>query len=351
MPELRLDKERLCPEFPFPHRRVIGVGLVMRPHAIEVVFVDAPLDASALRARGALGFDWAGITRSTICLLDDLAFRVLGGFAPQSLPIRPAVGVGLRVIGEARGTEVLGALVPIRQRRIHRDPGILDGDDVLDRPVGRVRGNLMRPEVPAEAGLPEEIEHHLVLHRLAWRDQHLEDDAGSTTIGQVVVVIAQLQGSSRPGAHRGCIRIGGTHLEVGDMAIASVLDIPLLLPALCDPVVATGILLRKIRRRIDREATWLDLLGRLFPVPLGVGVLSCTRLGGIVSFLFLEEGAEVFIDCEARLHRVEGGNGLHFGGVDIELLAPDQPCLHALLDNRVEEPEKRPRARPVPGCA
>jgi hypothetical protein len=50
MPELRLGKERRGPEFPFSHGVLVVLGLVMRPHAIEIVFVDAPVDPPALLA-------------------------------------------------------------------------------------------------------------------------------------------------------------------------------------------------------------------------------------------------------------------------------------------------------------
>jgi hypothetical protein len=43
------------------------------------------------------------------------------------------------------------------------------------------------------------------------------------------------------------------------------------------------------------------------------------------------------LDGETRLERIEIGVGRDLGRVDVELLAPDQTCLHALRDDRLEE--------------
>jgi hypothetical protein len=43
------------------------------------------------------------------------------------------------------------------------------------------------------------------------------------------------------------------------------------------------------------------------------------------------------LDTEAGPQRVHGGVGLNFGGVKVQLIAPDQPCRSALLDDGLEE--------------
>lgn len=59
------------------------------------------------------------------------------------------------------------------------------------------------------------------------------------------------------------------------------------------------------------------------------------------------------LDREARRDRVEGGVGLDLGGVEVQLLAPDQPGLAALLDDRLEEAaeDRQAVALPDPGQA
>jgi hypothetical protein len=45
---------------------------------------------------------------------------------------------------------------------------------------------------------------------------------------------------------------------------------------------------------------------------------------------------------------VQGGVGVDLGGVEVQLLAPDQPGLAALLDDRLEETAKRGQPVPLP---
>jgi hypothetical protein len=49
-------------------------------------------------------------------------------------------------------------------------------------------------------------------------------------------------------------------------------------------------------------------------------------------------------DSKPRGERIERSVGLHPGGVDVELAAPDQPGLLALLDNRLDELTKHLQA-------
>jgi hypothetical protein len=56
----------------------------------------------------------------------------------------------------------------------------------------------------------------------------------------------------------------------------------------------------------------------------------------------------VRFDREARRDRVQGGVGLDLGGVEVQLLAPDQPGLLALLDDRLEEATEGSQAVALP---
>ena len=82
-------------------------------------------------------------------------------------------------------------MVEVGQGHVGADAGVLDGDDVLGRAVGGVAGHLVRPQLPAEADPPQQIEHRLVLHDVGRRDQRGEDDAALAAVDDVVVVVAQ----------------------------------------------------------------------------------------------------------------------------------------------------------------
>ena len=49
----------------------------------------------------------------------------------------------------------------------------------------------------------------------------------------------------------------------------------------------------------------------------------------------------MLLDGKARLDRIQGGIDVHFRSIHIELLAPDQTRLLALIDNGLEEATKQ----------
>jgi hypothetical protein len=104
---------------------------------------------------------------------------------------------------------------------------------------------------------------------------------------------------------------------------------------------------RQIRWRIDRELSWLGHFPRPFVVALLV-VRMLTRT--ILTFITrsLKEIPKVLIDSEARLHGVEGGVGLDLGGVNVQLRAPHQAGVDALLQRWHRR--SGGRVRTAPGC-
>ena len=94
------------------------------------------------------------------------------------------------------------------------------------------------PQSPAEMHVPEQIEHGLIVHHLARRDQYGQDDGAFASIHDVVCVLAQLDSSTLE-AHRCRIRIGGTYPKVSSSPIEA-MDFSLLPTSLCNPVVASS---------------------------------------------------------------------------------------------------------------
>ena len=70
------------------------------------------------------------------------------------------------VVDEVVLPESPGSLPNLRQGEVGADPLVLDGGDVLDGAVLGVPGHLMRPQLPAEARAPQEIDGRLVLLHL-----------------------------------------------------------------------------------------------------------------------------------------------------------------------------------------
>jgi hypothetical protein len=61
-------------------------------------------------------------------------------------------------------------------------PASQNGFDILKRAILRVTGDVSGSQLPAEAHVPEEIKHGLVLHYLRRRHQSRKDDALLTPI-------------------------------------------------------------------------------------------------------------------------------------------------------------------------
>jgi hypothetical protein len=79
-----------------------------------------------------------------------------------------------------------------------------------------------------------------------------------------------------------------------------------------------------------------------------MGWLSLSMGGSLVGVLIGEQLTEVRLDREAWCDRLERGVGFDLGGVEVQLLAPDQAGLVALLDGRLDEAAKDGQAVALP---
>ena len=205
-------------------------------------------------------------------------------------------------------------MVEVGQGNVGADASIFDGDDVLGRAVGGVAGHLPRPQLPAEADPPQQIQHGLVLHHLGRRDERGEDDPGLPAVDDVMVVVAQIQPATAVAHERG-VRIGDAGAEVGHAPVVSPHYGSIGPTGLADPVVAMS---RSLGQRGLRFSGEVDGQRRR-AIPSLLAILGHLRRG--------EERTQVRLDGEARGHRIERGVGLDLGGVEVQLLAPDQPGL------------------------
>src|SRR5438445_11716213 len=123
----------------------------------------------------------------------------------QHLSLRTVILVMHSILGELSKSIVARALSFLGDGNVGSHMGILDGFNVLDCSIRRIASDLFEPETPAKEHMPEEIKHGLIVHYLAWHDQHLQDDAMFASIDHVVRMVAQM-GSSPFEAHRCRIR-------------------------------------------------------------------------------------------------------------------------------------------------
>src|SRR4051812_4258217 len=138
VPVLGFSKERLDPDLPFAHRLPVNLGGVVAADLLQVVSREGPVHDAALVAGRALGLDGARVTSRRVGPIDDLFLGVLGFAAWQGLALWAAVQVSRGVVAELTLAEKGRPLIEIGQGEERPDAGVLEGDNVLGRAVGRV---------------------------------------------------------------------------------------------------------------------------------------------------------------------------------------------------------------------
>jgi hypothetical protein len=103
-------------------------------------------------------------------------------------------------------------VINIRERNVGADMLIFDSNNVFFSAIFGIPCHLARPQFPAEAGTPEQVEHGLIFHHLGWCHQDVHDNARFSPIHDRVA-------SDSPNAihlceHDGGIGVGGTYPQV-----------------------------------------------------------------------------------------------------------------------------------------
>ena len=70
-----------------------------------------------------------------------------------------------------------GAPAEIGQRKERLNSRVLDGDNVLERAVGGVTGDLPRPQLAPAADPPQHVPQRYVLHHVSRRDERRDCSA------------------------------------------------------------------------------------------------------------------------------------------------------------------------------
>src|SRR5205823_6008204 len=134
-------------------------------------------ETAPLLAGRTLGFEWAMIAVLRTC---SIAPGTLSGMRPikaQVFACRAHIDITLTVVGELLGTKELGTVIHIGHGNVGTDVLTFDGDQVVFRAILAITSRLPRPQLPAETGTPEQIEHGLIVHHFGGRHQDVQDDA------------------------------------------------------------------------------------------------------------------------------------------------------------------------------
>ena len=74
------------------------------------------------------------------------------------------IHITLSIIRELLSTKELGTVIHIRNGNVGTNALIFDGNKVLFRAILLVPCDVSRPQFPAKARTPEQVEHGLIVH-------------------------------------------------------------------------------------------------------------------------------------------------------------------------------------------
>src|SRR6266702_5771370 len=217
---------------------------------------------------------------------------------------------------------------------------ILNGLNNVERSIGCIPSHLMRAKLPAKLRAPEQIEHRLVFHHLRRRHQDVENDPFLASVHHVMSMISQMK--SLPfGGHDRRVGIGCAHAVIRNPPITAMRLFTVGASPFFNPVMAMsigcGYVFSLSLRQRSRQQRWgLFLRGGFF-----------SHLGALLFIFSRKQLRQMGFDCKTWCDGLHGSIGLHFGRIEIQILAPDQLGLAALFDNRFKKAPKDGQAKPL----
>gem|GEM_PF-4828009 len=100
----------------------------------------------------------------------------------QLFACRTDVDITLGIVLELFRTKELGSVIHIGNGNVGTNALVFDGNQVLFGTILLVPCDVARPEFPAKAGPPEQVEHGLIVHHFGWRYQRCDNNASPTSI-------------------------------------------------------------------------------------------------------------------------------------------------------------------------
>jgi hypothetical protein len=133
---------------------------------------------------------------------------------------------------------------------------VFDTNDVLDRAVLRVAGDVARAHLPTESGTPEQVKRRLVVLHLCRGHEHGQDDPCLAAVDHRVVVVAEATTAAARSEWGGVrIRRAGTIVRGSSIGAAGLGAIGS--PRVPDPIVAAngtlGEVIARLVGQLDRQ--------------------------------------------------------------------------------------------------
>src|SRR5215470_2133569 len=235
MPVFGLCKEGLDPDLTLVKSLLIGERLGVASHTFEVGSMERAMYLPPRVTRSTLGLERTSVTRSRLCSVFRLFCLVFHAREMQGLTVGADVAIVRGIISELGGPIIRRHMLPIRKRDVGSDALIFESLNILDGSILGIAGDLASLQMPAEAHMPQQIEHRQVVCHLGRGDQCCENDATFASIDHIVGMRAQVK-STVLETHRRGIRVGGTDPLIGATLIEPT-NFALLSTFFQDPIV------------------------------------------------------------------------------------------------------------------
>src|SRR6266700_2497337 len=353
MPLLPFREQRFHPDLALVHGFLVSKGLLVALDPFHIVGKKGPVDVPTPGAIGTLRFYRTDIADRRISSVLYLLCPFHAVRWTQHLALGTAILILASIIGELCQSIIAHVvLASLGDGNVGPDVCLFDGFEVLSRSIQAIGRDLLGPQVPTKAGVPEQIQHGMIIHHLPRGNQDRQNDATFAPIDHIVGMIAQMR-SSPFEAHWCGIRISGADAKIC-RALIGATDLSLLSTFLRDPVMASRVLCRQVLvlalRKDDRQRRG-PRTEVIFWLVFGKWCLTAACLGLCkLGWFWGKKGGQMLLDGLSRLNgkprseRIQIGIGIHLSRIKVQLLAPHQLRLPTLFDDGLKEAPKHREA-------
>jgi len=167
MPLLPLREQRFHPDLALVHSLLVGQSLLVALHPFHVVGKKGAVDVPTTGAFGTLRFHRARIADRGISAVLHLLDPFQSERRTQHMALGTAILILAGIVGKLCQPIIAHVgLSSLSDGDIGPNVCLFDGLEVLSRSIQTISCDLFGPQTPTKAGVPEQIQHGMIVHHL-----------------------------------------------------------------------------------------------------------------------------------------------------------------------------------------